>query len=56
MALSPRARIILRQIALPISLGYSKDEIASRLGRTRRWVNHRLDELRDEIERQIDAA
>jgi DNA-binding CsgD family transcriptional regulator len=49
--LSPRAREILRLIALPISLGYSNEEVAAKLGRSKRWVNRRLDELRLELER-----
>jgi DNA-binding NarL/FixJ family response regulator len=42
---------ILRQIARPISNGFSKTEIAKRLGTSPQWVSHRLDELRSELER-----
>jgi DNA-binding CsgD family transcriptional regulator len=51
--LSPRSKEILRLIALPISSGCSNDEVATMLGRTTRWVNRRLAELREEIEQQL---
>jgi len=49
--LSPRGRAILRQVAHPISNGFSKREIAKRLGTSTQWVSHRMDELRRELER-----
>ena len=49
-SLSARGRAILKTIALPISLGYSKDEVARRIGRSRRYVNRCLDELADELQ------
>jgi hypothetical protein len=48
--LSPRSQAILRQIAHPISNGFSKREIAQRLGTSTQWVSHRMDELRREVE------
>jgi DNA-binding Lrp family transcriptional regulator len=51
MSLSPRGQAILRQIATPISAGYSPREVASALGTSPNWVSRRLDELRDELER-----
>lgn len=55
-SLSPRGRAILRQIAVPISLGLSRDEVASQTGRSRRSINRLLDELRAEIEQQSAPA
>jgi hypothetical protein len=48
----PRSTAILRLVATPISEGYSPIEIARELGTSLSWVSIRLDELRDEIERQ----
>jgi DNA-binding Lrp family transcriptional regulator len=39
-------------VATPISEGFSSREIARGLKTSLRWVSDRLDELRDEIERQ----
>jgi DNA-binding NarL/FixJ family response regulator len=50
-SLSPRGQAILRQIARPISNGFSKTEIAARLGTSPKWVSDRLSELRSELER-----
>lgn len=47
-ALSSDGSRILREIALPLALGLSKDEVATRLGRSRRYVNRCLDELQVE--------
>lgn len=46
--LSAEASQILREVALPLALGLTKDEVAERLGRSRRHVNRCLDELRVE--------
>jgi DNA-binding NarL/FixJ family response regulator len=51
-SLSPRGQAILRLIIHPISNGYSVREVARELGTTKRWVSDRLDELRNELERQ----
>jgi DNA-binding NarL/FixJ family response regulator len=51
--LSPQGQAILRQIARPISNGFSKTEIATRLGTSPKWVSDRLSELRSELERLI---
>jgi DNA-directed RNA polymerase specialized sigma24 family protein len=47
--LSPHGQAILRQIAIPISVGYSEAEVASELGTSTRWVSNRLVELREEL-------
>jgi hypothetical protein len=47
--LSERGTAILRQVAIPISNGWTPQEIAKELGTTKRWVLDRMDELRDEI-------
>jgi hypothetical protein len=49
--LSPRGQAILRTIAIPLSQGWTKTEIASGLGTSKRWVSYRMGELRHEIER-----
>jgi CRP-like cAMP-binding protein len=42
---------ILRTIAIPLSQGWTKTEIASGLGTSKRSVSYRMGELRHEIER-----
>jgi Sigma-70 region 2 len=46
--LSKEGSWTLREIALPHALGLSKDEIAARIGRSRRFVNRCLDDLQVE--------
>jgi hypothetical protein len=48
--LSPEAARTTVHIAWPMSCGVSARAVAGRLGETIRWVNGRLDELRDELE------
>lgn len=62
-ALTPRAAAILRWIAVPVSLGYSHEEVAQRLNLRRpviphlalpgvvsaEWVSTRMRELRAEL-------
>ena len=50
--LSPNGLWILQQVAFPIALGLTHDEVASRLGRRRgRWIVSALQELADELVR-----
>jgi hypothetical protein len=49
--LSPRGQAILRQIAIPISEGYSPTEVARGLGTSLSWTLKRMSELRRELER-----
>jgi len=50
--LSPEGRRALQDVALPLSLGLSLSEIASRRGENRWAVARRLDALRAELEAQ----
>ncbi len=50
--LSPDGRRALQDVALPLALGLSLSEIASRRGETRRSLSRRLEELRAELEAQ----
>jgi hypothetical protein len=50
--LSPEAQAIARQIALPLSLGYSQTEIAKRLRIRRSSVGLLVDMLADELEQR----
>jgi DNA-directed RNA polymerase specialized sigma24 family protein len=51
-ALSPQARLTLQRIAVPISLGYSHSEVAEMTGSTKREVDERLRDLREELKQQ----
>jgi DNA-binding CsgD family transcriptional regulator len=48
--LSPRGRAILRQIAVPLSMGYSTAEVSATLGISTSYVNGLLVELQGELE------
>jgi DNA-binding CsgD family transcriptional regulator len=48
--LSPRGRAILRQIAVPLSLGYSPAEISATLGISSSYVSGLLAELQGELD------
>jgi DNA-directed RNA polymerase specialized sigma24 family protein len=51
--LSDRGRWILQQVALPVALGLSYNEVARRLGCSRPVVGRWLDELAEEIRNQV---
>jgi hypothetical protein len=50
--LSPRSTAILRLVAIPLYEGFLPSEVARDLEASTRWFSERLDELREEIERQ----
>jgi DNA-binding transcriptional regulator LsrR (DeoR family) len=47
--LSERGAAVARQIAVPLSLGYSRAEVSATLGISISYVNRLLAELRDEL-------
>lgn len=47
--LTGRSRWTLRQLAFPISLGFTERELARRHRRTVKWVEGRLEQLRNEL-------
>jgi hypothetical protein len=49
--LSPEAAWTTVHLAWPISLGFSKREVAAQVGETTSWVHKRTAKLRDELER-----
>jgi hypothetical protein len=47
--LTPSAHWTITHIAEPISNGYTTNEIAAKTGHTRTWIEHQLEQLRNEL-------
>lgn len=54
--LSAAARETLQQLAIPLSEGAKQDELAERLGITKREISTRMNELRRELDDQAQGA
>jgi hypothetical protein len=52
--LSTRALAIAATLALPLSQGYSRAELARYYGKSELWVSQRLDELEREVAAQLE--